>query len=54
MSHVCRCRKGHRSSHDNKCGHCRTKADIEALNKYFRGLGLAQKLLREKYFGIKE
>lgn len=54
MSHVCSCGRGHVSHHDNKCGHCRTKADIQALHKYFRGLELAKKLLREKYFGIKE
>lgn len=52
MSQVCKCGKGYVSFHDGKCGHCRTKKDVENLNKYFQELNEWQVRLKMKYFNI--
>lgn len=35
----CKCRKGHASQYDNKCGHCRTKQEKYNLEKTLRHSG---------------
>lgn len=52
LSRVCSCGRGYRSWVDLKCGHCRTRQEVDKQSEFYRRAEAAVQKLQEDMFGF--